>query len=506
MSDSASQAMENITAQWWNAVTRGLNIRGNFQLVQGNISLGITSQAIWSLMDTIPPSSVVQFWTPGSYNSFSSNYGSVLSRIHSSASSSFQTTMADYFQPWMTYLQAHPPAAPINQTLPALFQSWAYANMPPAQAQSALTALQGALIDPIGQAQQMWIAAGGTSGIKAFNPSIETLDAAISTAPSGTVELNSQTESSDVTKTWANGAVEGFYDIFFGEANTSYESTTVVVTNAGVDININFTHVVTIPIAPLEMGTVVAGPTTYQAWYVPSALQTAYNNNNYQIWQPGSPDWNSFFGPSGSMLRGTAALVIVDGINVSLNSTASIAKEEQTDVRAAFAAGFFPFFGVEGQGGWHNDMHFNDSGQIVASASSPTGAPQVLGIIVADMPNLIAREEVMAARRNRRARLPQRTPLVLRGRSGGGPIVPAPAVITVAWTAAALQGLHNLGLSPLAEAAMSNWITTWAQGRAAGWALNQNVQYVSNLPQYTATARVVAINGANRTVNIVAFA
>ncbi len=53
---------------------------------------------------------------------------------------------------------------------------------------------------------------------------------------------------------------------------------------------------------------------------------------------------------------------------------------------------------------------------------------------------------------------------------------------------------------------MSNYVTTWAQGRAGGWALNATHTYNSNQPQYSASARVVAINGGNRTVNIVAFA
>ncbi len=505
MPSSASQAMQTLTQQWYNAVTTGLNLRGQFQMVQGNIAVGATSQALWTLMDTVPPDSLTQFWTPGSYNSFASNYGSVLSRIHSNASGSFQTAMGDYYNTWMTYLKSNPPAPPIASTLPPLFQSWAYANMSPEQAQSCYTALQATLIDPIGAAQQMWITAGGQGGVKAYGTTIETLDSQIAMAPSGNASLNSQTSSSDVSHTWANGSVDGFFDIFFGKAGASYDATTSVVTNAGVDITVQFQHVATIPVTPLETGSVTAGPTTYPSWYVPAALQTGYNNNNYQIWQPGSPDWNSFFGATGSMQRGTSGLVVVDGIKITVTSLSSIAEADRQQVQASFEAGFFPFFGVSGSGGWSNAFSFNDSGEFVASSSCPIGNPQVLGILVTPIANLIAQTEVMNAVRNRRTRAPVRAlpappapePLAAR--------TEAPMVATIAWTGIALQGLHNLGVSPPIEQLIATHVTNWAQNNGPHWALNSLHAYQSAVPAYTATAQVVAVNGPDRTLNIVNF-
>ncbi len=71
---------------------------------------------------------------------------------------------------------------------------------------------------------------------------------------------------------------------FSVRAGASYDASTVTVTNAGIDINIQFQHVTTIPVAPLETGSALwrGRPPILPEGIVPSALQTAYNNNNNQ--------------------------------------------------------------------------------------------------------------------------------------------------------------------------------------------------------------------------------
>ena len=502
MPNSASQAMQTLTEQYYNVLTTQLHLDPNeFQLVQGNVALGATSQGLWAVMDSIPPFSLTQYWTPSGYNSFSSNYGSVLSRIQSSASGAFLTAMGDYYNAWVSYLKTNP--LPAGTNLPTYFQNWAMSSgMPPQQAQSVTSLYLAAFSDPVVKAQQLWLGAGGAGSVMAYGTSIETADAQIGMAPSGSVSLDSATQSSDVSHTWASGSVEGFYDVFFGEAGSSYDASTSLVTNAGIEMTISFTHVATLPVAPLSQGSQVAGPTTYLAWYVSAALQNAYNNNNYNTWQSGSPNWQSFFGDSGSMLRALAALIVVDGIKISLTTTNGISKADQQQVQASFEAGFFPFFGISGQGGWSNSFAYDDQGRIAATSSCPTGSPQILGVLVVGIANLIASGDVAEARRFLRA---VSAPPLRSSPRQESVAVGAPLVVTVAWSAVALQGLHQLGVSAPIEQLIAAWVSTWATNNAGGWALGTLHQYPSAHPQYTATAQVTAIHGGNRSVTIVNF-
>jgi hypothetical protein len=523
--------METLTSQWYNAVTTSLHLSPDqFQLVQGNIAVGSTSPGIWALMDSIPPQSISQSWTPQGYNSFSGQYGALISRLKDSSYGSFQAAMGSYYTAWMSYLQAHPPATVTPQAVVAEFQGWSAINMPADQAQTALSLLAAAFNGPIAQANILWAAAGGPSGVKAYQQTIETIDYTIGTAPSGGAQLDSATESSDTSHTWAKGAVEGFYEVFFGEAGAEYDATTLDLTQAGLAITAQFDHVATIPVLPLAQGTVVSGPTTYQPWFVPQALSNGYENNNYNVWQPGSPSWSSFFGDGGSLLRTTTALIVVDGITISMTSEYQVQQSEQQQVKTEFAAGFFPFFGVEGEGGWSNSVSFSDSGEITATSTNPVGSPQILGILQSPINSVIGGMEVQAALRAARngsgislASLPAGVTVAAaqppggkaevevegeeaEGAGGGGRVgVGAALIVTVAWTAAALQGLHALGVSPAIEQLIAGQVTNWAQNSAPGWAVGAPHQYNSNYPQYVATAQVVAVNGGNRTVNVVAF-
>ena len=78
----------------------------------------------------------------------------------------------------------------------------------------------------------------------------------------------------------------------------------------------------------------------------------------------------------------TTALVLVDGISISLTSQAGFSGSDQSSMQTAFEAGFFPFFGVEGEGGWNQTVTFDDEGCVVATANCPVGSPQVLGVLV----------------------------------------------------------------------------------------------------------------------------
>jgi hypothetical protein len=499
---AASDAMQTLTTQWYNALTNGLRLDPmQFQLVQGNIALGATSQGMWSLMDSIPPFSIAQNWTPSGFNSFSAQYGLVISRLQDPSFSAWQTKMGDYYSAWTTYLKGSP--LPAGTSILAYFQSWAFSNMPPDQAQTCASLFAASMNGPILAANNTWYNAGGPTSVKAYNQGIETVDNALASAPSAGVQFDSTTTSSDATQSWAKGSIEGFYDAFFGHGDASYSAATTAVADAGLVFSIQFSHLTTIPVIPLQQGTIVAGPTTYSAWYVAAALSEGYDNNNNQVWAPGTPDWSSFFGDGGSLPRATTALVLVDGITVSITSKQSIATSDQTEVQAAFQAGFFPFFGVSGEGGWSSSAATFDAGTLTVTASCAVGNPQVLGILQTPIEALVGSVPMMAAMRA------MRTSVGVAPRfEMAAPMAPAGGLVgavTVAWTYAAQTGLLNLGVSPAVQQLIVGFVNTWAINNAPGWGIGVPHQYVSGHPAYTATAQVASVAGGNRAVNVIAF-
>lgn len=499
-----SDAMKTLTEQYYNAIITQLNLSDQqFQLAQGNVAVGATSQNIWAMMDAIPPTSVVKKWTPGGVNTYSSEYGALITRIQDTATGAFQAALGDYYSAWQTYLKANPPTA--GKSIIEVYTAWAYScGMPPDQANKTVGLFQASLNGPVTQANIAWYAAGGQTAIKAYTQTVETIDNTIAGAPAGGVTLNSQTQSSDISHTWANGGIEGFFDFFFGSGESSYDSVSSLVIASELDFQIKFAHVSTVAVTPLANGTVTAGPTTYQPWYVPAALLLAYSNNNNNTWLTGTPDWTTFFGPQATLPRVTSGLIIVDGISITVTSGKSVDQNSRTQVEAAFEAGFFPFFGVQGSGGWNTSTSFSDEGIMTVTSTCPQGNPQVLGILQSPISSFVSEAVLRAAMREARPvtlmRQAEGSCAEVRAKEGAMQV----AVVQVNWTAAAIAGLNAAIPNPGLRQLTANMVDTWVQNNSPNWVMG--VQYQWHSVGRTATAQLVAIAGGDRIARVVAFA
>lgn len=504
MRNSASKdAMKTLTEQYYNAIVAQLHLSDKqFQLVQGNIALGATSQNIWAMMDAIPPNSVVNNWTPGGINTFSSQYGALISRIQDTSSGAFQAALGDYYSAWQAYLKANPPSG--GKSVIEVYTGWAYScGMSPDQANKTVGLFQAALNGPVTQANIAWAAAGGQTAVKAYNQTVDIIDHTIAGAPSGSVAFDSQTQSSDTSHSWANGGIEGFFDIFFGGGESGYDSVSSLVVASELELKIDFAHVATVPITPLANGSISAGPNTYYPWYVPAALLLSYSNNNNYTWQAGMPDWTSFFGLQGTLPRVPIALIVVDGISITITSGKSIDQSSRTQVENAFNAGFFPFFGVAGLSGWTTHTSFSDEGLITVTSSCPQGNPQILGILQSSISSYVSETELRASMRETRPAtvmgLGEGNSKKVRAKEGSAKLT----VVQVNWTAAALAGLNasipNVGQRRLT----AGFVDTWVQNNAPGWMMG--VQYQWQAAGRIATAELVATAGGDRIARVIAF-
>lgn len=377
-------AMQNLTAQWYNTVTTGLGLDpSTFQLFQGSAPLSSTSESLWNILDVVPPATVNNFYNPSQANVFSTDYGAVINNLKPQNASAFQNLMGDYYSQWVAYLKSTPPPTIPPGGMTALFYNWSQMNMPPGQAQQAYTAYQQIAQGVVPVAVQMWLNAGGSAGgVKAYNNTITALQNALLSAPPKTVQMNSSTETTDLSHTWAGGSIGGAFDFFSGEASTNYDQLTTSLSAAGIQVNATFDHVVTFTAAPLSKTSTDPILSQYQPWYSSAALNLAYQNNNNVVWSNTPPTWQNTFGPNGNMLRTASSLVIVDGININMSSNVAFSSSQQTQFAAAAKAGFWPFFQASAQGGWNHATSFNANGNVTVKSTCPTGNPNILGVLV----------------------------------------------------------------------------------------------------------------------------
>ncbi|ADB38233.1 hypothetical protein [Spirosoma linguale] len=375
------EAIQTLTAQWYNAVVTGLGLDSNsFQLVQGVTPLGTTSEEIWDIFDGVPPSSITNFFSPAQTNSFSTNYGSVINNLIPQNSNSFQTDMSDYYSNWSAYLKTVKTLP--SGGLPELFQNWSSLNMPPDQAQTCLTDLLQVYQGTVYSAIKMWLEAGGFGAKKAYNATIEQLNIALGKTTNKTVSMDSSNESSDISNTWAKGEVGGFYDFFEGGGSSDYDNITMSMIKAGLNINASFDKVVTFTASPLSSVSTDPILSQYQPWFSSAALNLAYQTSDNTVWKTTHPTWEDTFGPNGNMLRTASAIVVVEGVNINMESNASFSSSEITQLQAAAEFGIFPFFEASASGGWTNSVQHDAAGNVSITSQSPNGVPIIIGVIV----------------------------------------------------------------------------------------------------------------------------
>lgn len=365
--EAAHEAMSTLYKQWYNASVNGLRLTENtFQLLQPNAPLGATSDQVWMYFNMIPPQSLVGNLDVDGMNQFYSDYRAVVSKLQSSGGDQFRQDTGDYYQPWLTYISEVSPI-PAPADLPGVFFSWAMIHAP-----SVATAGRNDLLamsnDPIGLAQQaVGNQTGFLKGVPDFGKTIQDLRTALTQGPSATINFDSGTESSDTSKSWANGEIGGFYDFFEAAGEADWQLVQTRTAQSRITAEVHYDHIITFAAQPGD-------------WYSSGAFGIAYQTDDNTVWVPGAtPNWDSTFGPSGNMQRFIGSLIVVDGISLTLHADATYTSEQQEQVHTKAEAGFWPFFAAKASGGYESKVTFSDSGQMDISATSPKGNPVVIG-------------------------------------------------------------------------------------------------------------------------------
>ncbi|MCS3532942.1 hypothetical protein [Chryseobacterium sp. JUb7] len=389
---AVQDAMQTLTQQWYNALVTGLSLSpNNFQLYQGTQPVGTTSEWLWKILDAIPPKSINNSYDPTQSNNFSQNYQAVIANLKPITDNSFQACMGDYYSNWLNYIQSD--KCPSNifdspDAMTAAFKKWAFIYAP-SQMDCSASLIQSFYNDVVTIANNMFASAQKAGKGYAYNTTIADLNSAIQSAPAKSFGMSSDTESRDVSHTWAEGSTSVLFDIFSFGGGASYDSLSEQATSAGVSIDAKFQHVLTLPGAPLAKTSTDPILGQYTPWYNSAAFSRAFGTQDNTVWKNGVPSWATTFGPNGNMQRAATALVIVDGIDITMTSNTSYSSSDQEVIRARASAGFWPFFSANGSGGSETSVSFSDSGAMTVHITSPAGNPQLLGVLVSNMKDIL---------------------------------------------------------------------------------------------------------------------
>lgn len=388
--DGEQDFMQRLTAQWYNALTTGLSLDPQaFQLVQGSQSLGSTSETLWNTLDAVPIKSVVSAYNPNPVSRFSQLYRGVIYTLKPPGQADFANAMGEAINAWKDYLNSNhrpPGTSPV-----AWFRAWAQSNLAdPGQVTAAVQAYREELDGPVGEAGAMLDAFDVTQGDKyVFDGSIKDLKNQLLGAPPRSVTMDSSSTSSDLSHTWANGAAEGVFDDFFSiGGSSSYDSLVSTLSQAALRISATFQRVLTYAAPPLAQSSLNPDLQGDKPWYQSAALAMAYADPSGDLWGAGPPTWASSFGPSGSLQYMATALVVVDGIDLTMTSGTAYTADQQKQWTAAASVGFWPFFSGSGGGGFTNRVDFDAQGKMTITSSAPVGNPTLLGVLVESMSQL----------------------------------------------------------------------------------------------------------------------
>ncbi len=316
-----------LTRGWYDAIVDDLNLcRRTFQLAQGVMPIGNTSDALWRVFDAVPPRSRNNLYPPAQYASFSTTYGAVVNNL-------------------------------IPQQTPD---------------------------EPVVRAVNAWLAGGATA---AYDRTFGELHAAVNEAPRAEVTLTPARLAEAARAADAADdiqAPEGSERAACEALCATLAPLFAPESGVPATATVTFEHLLHFAAAPLQPD--APRPDIGEAWYVPDALRLAYTSQgSHTVWKRAAPTWADVFGADGSLPRVVHELIVADGVATRIDTEASngaTAARGLAPLDGRTQAGaetlMFPVPRTAGDG--RAEARAGDAAPRTLQA--PTGNPFVLGVVV----------------------------------------------------------------------------------------------------------------------------
>ncbi len=333
---------EDLQQVWFDAVVKAFGLSPLSFLIAGSMTPpGVSSRELWSFYDVIPADTGGHYYEP-TFSRFSDCYGAVVNLIIPQFGTEWRQAVGDDYPRWVSFLESGPeiPAGGMLE----LFSGWARSTIAdPTRAERAISAYSGILFSTVPVAQARFIEAHGSY---AFSKSITDARAAVSQAPSYRFSIDSTPRlgtAKPVFPAWLAGSLASISD---AQTHRHTKSALLKLAAQRVTGSAVFDHQTGVAAQPLQSRQQV-GDKLYPAWYSSAALDLAFQTHGEPVWPAGiKPTWEQTFGPSGSLQRLVTRVVLVDGVDIELESHADFSDQEQKALQQAAAEGIAPLFAI----------------------------------------------------------------------------------------------------------------------------------------------------------------
>lgn len=387
MTDSDTAAtVEALNAKWRNYLNQALNLDPDtFQLAQGCLGLQTSdNMGLFLMADAVPPDSAVGFYDANSMKRRSSAYGMLLGALlPETGAAVLQTALGNYYTPWIQWSATNPVVA--GDTVQSRLDRFGMAQAvdPGTIARAKTAALQAAnsalylalnaFADP--SQQQSFSRPGQAAPTKLYiySNTVDVATMAINNGSSVALNFDSDTASSSVSHTFAQGAASGFYSIFSGGVSGTFDQLNSKAASSGFTITGNIGKFATVPVGAM-------------GWYSSAEVSRAFNGpNDNSIWDPSSSagTFDSFFGqPDGSLARYVSELILVSDYTITVTSKATYSQEDAQTITTKAEGGIWPFFSVSASATHSTSVKLNSNSQLETTFTLNKGLIQIWGVNV----------------------------------------------------------------------------------------------------------------------------
>jgi hypothetical protein len=320
-------ALNLFTAGFYNSLVTSLNLDPKtFQLMQGAFPVPLTATALYNVFDSVPPASVANFYTPSKLNSLSGNIGNLIGYGTATEQASFQSKQAN-----SAYMN-------VANWLPSTPNGPVYAGE-----------------NPI------------------YNPTMLAIQAALKSGSTQTFSYDSTSADTSLTQAWtqsSSSAGVGFWgtssDSNSQQCNTMAESSSVTVTMT-----------ITYAMVPVQAGAFFFDPYFLQMY------------QNVGSWAGGQAQWDTLFGPTGSLLYMNTQALIVTNYHYTVTSNASYSASQYQSLKSNTSVNVWPFYTSSDSSSSSSGATQNSNGSITTSVRSNPGAVQIMGFDVSSVASLV---------------------------------------------------------------------------------------------------------------------
>lgn len=356
--------MKKLQDRWYNGFVDSLRSDPMMaQMVQPSPPLLQSDLVLWKYLNSLPPASLT--WNTNTHrgDQFFENYAAVICQQEFPESAFEKDIGPNVYIAWEAHLSTIKPP-PSQAQLPQIFRNWAMLNYPEVANIGASDLAKMALIDSAQQKLQPYIKPPARP--VNFSGGIKELLSTLSQSGSANFAFDSSQGSGDVSKTWTGGMNTGFYGLWAGSSPASWLN--VQFAGSRVKVTGSARHYTVWPSQP-------------GGWYDSGLLGQAYKEKTTPPWpQKPDPSWDEAFNPTtGTMRYLLVSLLIVDELNIQIDSDVSYSPAQQQIIRDNASSGLWPFFVPDAERISKTEVEFGVPSAMRINVVTQPGNPLIIG-------------------------------------------------------------------------------------------------------------------------------